>query len=177
MHYRCSLAVAAVLCALLASPVIGQESRGDIVGKVLDSSGAVIPNAIVKATNETTNVAIQTQTNEQGNYELLFLVPSSYRVSVEMSGFKAFQRDDVEVRSGDRVPLDITLEVGTVTEKTVVSATTPLLETETANSGNVVDRRNAEELPTPYGNPRTLFMLMPGVNQGYPSGVKYQQAT
>ncbi|MBV9083734.1 MAG: TonB-dependent receptor [Acidobacteriaceae bacterium] len=177
MHFRCSLAFAVVVCTFLASPILGQESRGGIVGRVLDSSGAVIPNAIVNATDETTNVAIQTQTNEQGNYELLFLVPSRYRVSVEVAGFKTFQRVDLEVRSGDRVPLDITLELGTVTEKTVVSATTPLLETETANVGNVVDRRNAEELPTPYGNPRTLFMLMPGVNQGYPSGVKYQQAT
>lgn len=162
---------------LFSSPVWAQESRGSIVGRVADSSGAVVPNAIIRVTSESTNVPIETRTNYQGAYEILFLTPGLYKVTVEMPGFKALERDGVEVRSGDRVPLDVALPVGDLSETVVVSGTTPLLESVTANVGQVIGTRNMTDLPTPYGNPRTFFMLMPGVNQTFATGVKYQQAT
>jgi len=136
-----------------------------------------MPDALVKATNESTNITLQTSTNEQGNYQLLFLTTGKYRISIELTGFKSSQREHVEVRSGEYVAIDFKLDIGDVNQKVVVLGETPLLETASPNVGYVVDTRNAEELPTPYGNPRTLFMLMPGVNQAFAAGVKYQQAT
>jgi hypothetical protein len=156
---------------------LAQNTGGNIVGRVLDTSGAGIPGVPVVATDQRTNVRVDTKTNDQGNYEILFLIPGTYRVTVALTGFKSFQQGDIEVRSGDRVPVDIELEVGDVSETVVVSATTPLVQTATTNVGQVVDTKNATDLPIPYGNPRTLFMLLPGVNQAFATGVKYQQAT
>lgn len=177
MRWGIRLCLLTLCTFIMARMVVSQESRGNIEGRATDSSGAAMPYASVTATNESTNTAVQTTTNDQGNYQLLFLTTGKYRVTVELTGFKSALREHVEVRSGEHVRLDFVLDVGDMNQKVVVSGETPLLETASPNVGFVVDTRNANDLPTPYGNPRTLFMLMPGVNQAYAAGVKYQQAT
>ena len=99
----------------------GQETRGSIVGRVTDTSGAVVPAAVVKATHQQRNVTVESSTNAQGYYQILFLVPGVYQVSATVAGFKSFLRDDVEVRLGDRINLDVTLEVGEVSVAVAVS--------------------------------------------------------
>ena len=170
----CSLAFIVIMSSLFA---YGQDTRGNLVGRAVDSTGAVIPNALVTATNLTTNSIIQSTTNKQGNYQLLFVTTGVYKVSIAAKGFASEERNDIEVRSGQYVPLDFTMKVGNDTQTVVVTSETPLLATADANAEYEVDAKNSEDLPTPYGNPRTLFLLMPGVNQAYPSGVLYQQAT
>src|SRR5690349_5272965 len=93
-----------------------QESRAAIVGRVMDTTGAVIAGAAIIATNQSTNVAAPARANEQGNYQILFLNPGVYRVSVAAPGFKTFERGDIQLRLSDRVNLDINLEVGDVRE-------------------------------------------------------------
>ncbi len=166
--------VAAVLFALSAS---AQESRGSITGRVTDFSGSAIPNASVTATEESTNVAVTGISNEQGNYQILFLRPGRYSVSTTVAGFKTFQRGGIEVRIGERIGLDIRLDVGDVTEKLVVTAETPLLETATANVGQVVDSRRVQELPTMHGSVRSLFYQFAGAalaGGAYASAPKFQ---
>jgi len=146
-------------CAPTASP---QEARGAIVGRVSDTTGAVIPGVPVKVTSLATGITVTTQTNEQGAYQALYLIPGMYRVTIEMQGFKSFLRDGLEVRVNDRLALDITLEVGNLSEAVTVTGETPLLETTSASMGQVVDARRVAELPLPHGNPFHLIQLASG---------------
>ncbi|MDP3001183.1 MAG: TonB-dependent receptor [Bryobacterales bacterium] len=143
--------------------VFGQESRGSILGRVSDLSGAVIPGATVKITNTATGVNTPGATNEQGNYFAPYLIPGLYRIDIEHRGFKRVVRDGIELRVNDRLEINLTLEVGEVTEQITVVAETPLLETATASMGSVVDSRRVAELPVPHGNPYILIQLASGV--------------
>lgn len=88
---------------MLALPAPGQESRSNIVGRVTDSSGAVVPNATVTATNQGTNVAVHAVSNGDGNYQVLSLNPGIYRITTAMTGFKTFEREHrIARRRSDR---------------------------------------------------------------------------
>lgn len=169
------LATALFLLAVVLSPA--QETRGTIGGKVFDSSGAVIPGATVTAVNAATNVSIKTETNADGSYVVPFLLPGVYRVTASAPGFKTVKRDGVELRIHDNLQVDMTLDVGAVSEQVEVSAETPLLEAATANLGQVLDSRRISELPIPHGSPYSLIYLTPGVVNVYPGGMTYQTPT
>ena len=76
----------------------GQESRATIIGRVTDASAAVVPGAHVRAVNLATNAGGSSQTNESGNFEIPYLLPGLYRVTVESAGFKTAIRDRIELR-------------------------------------------------------------------------------
>ena len=95
----------------LAGTAIAQETRGTILGRVTDSSGAVIAGATIRATNTATNVTVSTESNAEGNYEVPFLLPGIYRVTSELAGFKTFIREGIEVRIADRITIAIALDV------------------------------------------------------------------
>jgi len=84
-----------------------QDARGNIVGRVTDASGAVIPGADVRATNIATGVVAASKTNESGNYTLPFLVPAIYSITAELTGFKRFTRENVQVRVNENIELNI----------------------------------------------------------------------
>ena len=102
---------AAMLLVLTAVSAHAQETRGTIAGTVRDAQG-VIPGATVKVTNVDTNVGQSLATNERGYFEAPLLVPGSYRVSVEMAGFKTLNRTGISLAGGQQVVLDLRLEVG-----------------------------------------------------------------
>ena len=143
-------------------PAAAQESRGSILGRVTDPTGAAIPNVRVTATEQNSGVTVSGAANEQGNYQILFVLPGLYSVKAAVAGFKSFQRDGIEIRINDRIGLDIRLEVGDMSEKLVVSAEAPLLETASANMGQVVENRSIQELPTMHGSVRSLFYQLGG---------------
>ncbi|MGH9675151.1 MAG: carboxypeptidase regulatory-like domain-containing protein [Bryobacteraceae bacterium] len=150
-----------LLCG--AGVALAQDPRGRILGRVSDSTGAVIPNAQVVALNIETNVTVQAVSNEAGNYQLLYLIPGRYRLSLEMAGFKRFERSEVEVRVGDAITIEVVLEPGAVSESVTITAETPLLESSSATIGQVVDRRRLQDLPLAGGNPFYLLQLTPGI--------------
>ena len=162
---------------LVSALSFGQESRGTISGTVSDSSGAVVPTATVTATNVATNVAIKVATNQNGVYTLSFLLPGSYSVTASAAGFKNAKHEDVAVRIADRLQVDFSLEVGAVSEEVRVTASAPLLQTSSANLGQVVESRLIRELPIPHGAPLTLMYLTPGVVNTYPGGMTFQEPT
>jgi hypothetical protein len=133
---------------------------------VTDATGAVVPNADVRATNVATGVAAASKTNESGNYTLPYLVPGIYTVSSEITGFKKFVRENVQVRVNDVVQLNMQLAIGDVAEAIEVSAETPLLSTAEASLGQVVDERRITELPLFAGNALDLVHLAPGTVNG-----------
>lgn len=154
-----------LILALLAcfGVVSAQEFRGTISGRITEASGAAVVNAQVTVTNVATNTAVNATTNESGDYQALYLTPGNYTVSVEAKGFKKSIRQNIEVRVGDKLQLDIALEVGQVTESVNVTAEASLLETNSASAGQVIDRRRIAELPLSDGNPFVLTRLAPGI--------------
>lgn len=150
---------------LLASAVFAQETRGSLTGRITDQTSAVMPAVKVAVVHATTGVKTQTSTNNDGVYQLPFLLPGSYRLTAEAQGFKTQVRDKIEVRINDRLELNLQMEVGAVGDRVEVVAETPLLQTATASMGQVVDRRRIAELPLLHGNPMAVLELTPGIAQ------------
>ena len=171
MKRQASYPLLVLLLFLWGQTLPAQESRGSIRGRILDTTGAVVPGVTVTARNEATNVAIPTSTNAEGTYSLLFLVPGNYTVTASAQGFKTTQRPNIELRIHDDIQVDLVLTVGEVTEKMEVSADTPLLEVASANIGQVVDSRRISELPLSYGAPLELMYLTAGVTNLYTRGM------
>jgi hypothetical protein len=140
-----------------------QDPRGAITGTLMDSSGAAIPGVTVRAVNQETGVAASAVSNASGSYQIPFLLPGVYQVTAELTGFKRFVQDKIEVRVGDTVGLPIRMEIGQVTETLEVTATTPLLDTTGSSLGQVIDQRRIMELPQRGGTPMELTLLTPGV--------------
>jgi hypothetical protein len=150
--------------ALLAGAAGAQDSRGTITGTVRDSSKAVVPGATVTITSAAMGNDVTAVTNESGYFEVPYLIAGTYKVTVELQGFKKYVNEKVDVRIADRIELDVPLEVGGTVEEVTVSGATPLLETTNASLGNVVDARRIAELPTPHGDPYSLIGLAAGVS-------------
>jgi len=151
------------LVSLLAGIAYSQESRGTILGRVVDGSGAVVPGVDVRVTNVATNVTATAKTNDAGSFNVPFLLPGTYRVTAEVSGFKRYIQDGVQVRVAETVELNISMEVGAVSESVETRSETPLLDTATPSLGQVIDERRVHELPIWSGNPSELTLLAPGV--------------
>src|SRR5207237_8138757 len=116
-------------------PLPGQEARGTILGRVADQTDAVIVAAKVEATNVATGVPFTTLTNAAGDYILPFLISGTYEVKVESQGFRTYTRSGIELRESERVPIDVTLQVGEASQSVAVRAEVPILDTSTASMG------------------------------------------
>ena len=159
------LAMVSLLCLVwLAPSAAAQESRGTIVGRVTDQTGAAIPGANVTVTSQAMGTKQAAQTNETGAYQAAYLIPGLYSVEVESTGFKKYVQKDIEVRVNDRIELAVTMEVGGTEQSITVVGETPLLNTTSASMGQVIDARRVADLPVPHGNPMFLISLASGVS-------------
>src|SRR5688572_25586010 len=153
-----------VVVLLAGAPIAAaQDARGTITGTVVDASKSLVPGASVTATNIAMGTSISGVTNEEGIFQIPYLIPGAYKVTVELAGFKKWVRESVDVRIADRLQLDVALEVGGTVEEVTVSAEAPVLDTASGSLGNVVDARRVAELPTPHGDPYALIGLAAGV--------------
>lgn len=153
-----------LLCgSSITLPLSAQEARGTITGLVSDPSGAVLIDAKVEALHQGTNQSTQTVTNASGVYTLPFLRTGTYTVSVTASGFKRAIREHVELRVGDRLEINVPMELGGVTEQVTVTGESELLQTATANSGQVIDKEAVKDLPLLGRNPFMLAAVSTGV--------------
>ncbi len=157
------LVIAAALLVCFVSVSSAQEFRGAITGRVADPSGGRLPGVTVTATNAATNVASTTTTNREGEFSFPLLNPATYTVTAELTGFKKLVRPGIEVRVADRIGLDLTLEVGAMSETVSVVAESPLLETQTGSTGQVIDQKTISMMPLSDGNPFVLTRLAPGI--------------
>jgi len=153
-----------LFAVLQCAAVFGQEFRGTILGRITDPSGAVVPGAAVTVSNEETNVAIETRTNQEGNYSVPFLIPGRYKVSVAAPGFRTTVQPGVIVQVNDRIALNLTLQLGAVSEALVVTAESPQLQMANADLGQVVDRGFLDRLPTAGRSVLAFADMAPGVN-------------
>ncbi len=156
---------AGIVFLAAAAAVLGQTSTSRISGTVMDSTGAVVPNATVVLLNEATGITEKQQTTDAGLYSFPSLPVGTYTVRVEAAGFRTFVRPGVILQVNTPAVVDATLEVGSPTESVVVSAAAELLQTSSATLGNVVEQRAIADLPLNGRNPLTLLMYEPGVTQ------------
>jgi len=147
------------LCAILQ----GQGYRASISGRVSDPSGGGVPNAKVVAVNTATNIEARVTTSADGLYVITFLLPGTYKVSAEATGFKTAVRGRILLQVNDRLTVDLHLEVGQVQESVTVSGEAPLLTPESASLGQVISNKTIVELPLNGRNPFALQQLVSGV--------------
>jgi hypothetical protein len=154
-----------VLTSLLLLPSLSwsQDTRGAITGTVTDSQQAVVGGASVLITNVGTNTVARLTTNASGYYEAPLLLPGSYSVTVEMSGFKRSVRSGITLAIGERLQIDVPLEVGGTAESVTVSAEAPLLDTSSVSTGRAISHREVMDLPVLGNNVSMLARLAPGV--------------
>ena len=157
------LALAAWGACGFVPPAAAQDFRGSITGRVSDAQGGRLPGATVTAVNLGTNVSASTTTDAAGDFAISYLTAGTYRLTVEIQGFKKAVRDNVEVRIGDRLSIDVALEVGQLEETVTVAADTPLLETRSGSAGQVIGEKQIALMPLSDGNPFVLARLAPGV--------------
>jgi hypothetical protein len=150
------------LCAL-SVPLLGQTFYGSIVGSVNDASGSAMPGAAVTVINTSTSERHTAVTTIDGGYRFVNLVPGNYTIVVEKAGFKRTTRDAVAIDVAAIARLDISMEVGDVTQSVEVTGAAPLLQTENASLSQVVAARSVEELPLNGRNVLNLVSLSPGV--------------
>ena len=154
-----------VLLALAATALnaAAQDFRGGITGRITDASGGRLPGVTVTATNVATNVASTTTTNGEGDFAILFLNPGTYSLTAELSGFKKVVRSKLEVNVGDRLGVDLSLEVGALAETVQVTAESPMLNTTSGSAGQTITEKTIAMMPLSDGNPFTLARLAPGM--------------
>ena len=141
-----------------------QETRGTIRGTVTDPNGQAVPNASVQVIDPARGKTVSIATNGQGYYQALYLVPGSYQIVVEATGFKKSIRDNVVLQINGTVEVNVPLEVGGAQESVTVTSDIPQLNTENASLGQVVDGRSIADLPLVHGDAYTLIGLSPGVS-------------
>jgi hypothetical protein len=158
-----------VVAFVLASPVIGFaqiNANATISGHVTDPTGAAIPNASVVIANDTTGVTSAVVTNAAGYYVATFLKPGTYTITVSAPGFGAAVRKSLTLQVQQVAEQDFSLTVGQVQQQVTVTGGAPLLNTESAELGNVVTQESAQQLPLNGRNFSQLGVLVPGANSG-----------
>jgi hypothetical protein len=154
-----------VLALATAAPARAQSQaiNGTIEGTIADSSGGVLPGVTVTVANLDTGASSTVVTNESGLYRAPLLPLGTYRVTAELEGFKKFEQTGVTVRAGQTAVINVTLEVGAMTETVSVTADTPVVDTGRIDQGRTLDEREIKELPLTSRNPYNFALLQPGV--------------
>ena len=167
-----SLRIAAVLMVTFASAVLyAQVDTASIIGTVKDSSGALIQSASVTVQNVATGESQTVKVSAAGTYVFPYLRVGSYTVSAEAGGFKKEIRDGIVLDVQDRKQVDFTMQVGSNNQEVTVTDSAPLLQTQNADVGTVVDSQQATELPLNGRRYDQLSLLTAGVN---PSSASFQ---
>ena len=131
----------------LCGVVVAQQETASITGQILDPTGGAVAGAAVTVMNEATSASSMLRSDSSGFYRAPNLAPGVYTITIKASGFRALLREGILVRVNDRLRVDSTLEVGQVTEALTVRGETPILQTEDATIGQVVDNKRIVELP------------------------------
>ncbi len=145
-------------------PGASAQYRAGIQGVILDAQGEAVPAATVTLTNLETNKTSEVSSEDTGIYNFLSLPPGHYRLEVEKAGFKKQTLEDIEVAGERTQGVNITLEVGDVTQSVTVSGdTVPALETENGNISGTLNSNDIQNLPSLGRDPFQLLRLAPGV--------------
>src|SRR5947207_3103692 len=163
---RLLLVTAACLGLLMlgATSSFAQIDAGAVLGTVSDSSGGRVSGATVTLTNEGTNASVSTTTGDDGGYKFTPVKIGTYKVAVTIQGFQTTTQHGLNVNVGENLVADFSLKPGSVSETVEVASSLPVLETQDASVGQVIDSRNVDNLPLNGRNFTFLAQLAAGVN-------------
>ena len=148
---------------LLAVAAMAQSGSSTLAGTLKDPAGAVIPGAKVHVINEESGVRQDTVTNETGIFRVGSLLPGAYRLEVDPDGFQKLVRGSVVLEVGRVVALDLTAQLPTSTETLTVIESAPMVESQSSNVAQAVNRQMLAGLPLPNRAASSLAALAPGV--------------
>lgn len=157
-----------MLTAMIAvgvAPLFGQVIYGSIVGSVVDSAGAAVPQASVKLTNKGTGQVREATTDDAGTFAFPTLPGGEYDVNIVKQGFQSYTATGVRVGADSTVRVDATMAVGAVSQTMEVSAlSTPVLQTDSAEVRTAISSKTLEDVPIPIGrNYQNMLVTVPGV--------------
>jgi hypothetical protein len=152
-----------LLVCLLIAPLAAQSPKGTITGTVTDIQGARVPRVEVIARHVGTNISYSTASSDDGTYVIASLPVGAFEVTASAPGFKNFRRTDVVLEVAQRLRLDITLELGAVSETVTVTGEVTRVRTEESTLGTVVERQRIEQLPLNGRHVFNLVKLVAGV--------------
>src|SRR5437764_11525885 len=162
MRTRTTLLLGAVLTLSVVSNVFGQGFQGGLRGSIKDAGG-VIPGVEVTLTNEQTNIKRSVVTNERGEFVFANVDPGTYGVKATLQGYKTIDRGGVRIGTQQFLTLDLTMEVGAITENVTVTGEAPLIDTSNASTGTVLDTQALQTLPAPGRNAFMIGTTVPTV--------------
>jgi hypothetical protein len=166
----------ACCCLFLFTGIaIAQSDRGTITGSITDPAGAIIPSATIQAKNNATSAEYVGASTNTGNYTLAQLPPGVYQITVSKNGFKTFVRQGITIQAAQIVRIDVSLEVGAISETVTVTEDAPLIKTETGELSHNVRTDTLDNLPilsigggaganSGIRNPYSVMNVLPGVD-------------
>src|SRR5215510_1393255 len=149
-----ALSVSALMCG-----TVWAQATAQISGAIQDSSGAVLPGVEITATQTDTGVSRMTVTNETGYYTLPNLPVGPYRLEAALPGFRSFVQTGIVLQVNSNPTINITLQVGQVSEQVEVQANASLVETRNVSVGQVMETQRIMELPLNGRNAQELLLL------------------
>ena len=158
-----AIGLIALLAFLAGATAAAQVAAGEITGIIHDQDGGAVPGATVTVTNVLTNLRRVVTSTRDGIYTAASLPPGDYRIDVVLSGFRPIRREGIRISTGDKARLDFSLVVGDLREQVTVAGDAPVVRTETASLGTVVEHERVMQLPLNGRLFISLAALAPGV--------------
>ena len=159
-----------LLCAFGVLPVLAQFDSAEVLGTVRDSSQGIVAGAAVTLRNQDTGIEVRTQSDTTGNYAFSNVKIGVYSIGAEATGFSKAEARDVRLNVNARQRVDLTLQVGTVTDTVQVTGAASLLQADSSERGQVVQQRSIVELPLNGRSYSDLALLTTGVLKSPSSG-------
>jgi len=162
-HARALGGTLAILLAMHS--LVFAQGTADIVGRVTDTSGGVLPAVTVTAENIATKNVRTTVSSDTGDYVFTLLAIGVYTVRIELQGFQTVN-SRVELATGDRARVDARLQLGTVAENVIVTGESPLLQTDSSTVSSLINEKTVQDAPIPGRNIIRMVQLIPGASEG-----------
>ena len=160
---RRSTILLASFLILVVSSAFAQSTTSQILGRIVDSTGAVVPGAHIAVENQQTGAKRETTSSDTGAFAAPLLPPGEYRITVQKDGFRPVTQTGITLQVDQVARLDFSMEVGAVNETVNIVAEAPLLDQQTSSLGEVIDTRTVENIPLNGRSPFRLVQLTPGV--------------
>jgi hypothetical protein len=148
--------------AACLSLVPAQTTSSTITGALKDSSGALLPKAVLTITNLDSGVALPATSNEVGIYRAGGLLPGPYKIEVEIPGFQKLVRGGIVVQISQTLQVDLVLQIGDVRQTVDVTSAAPVLDSQSSSIGQLVERNMIDGMPMPNRTSTALLALIPG---------------
>jgi len=167
-HKATCFLVAAILSLLSAVQLIGQDT-GTLTGTVKNASGAPVPQANVTIKSNSTGMSQSVVTDQSGGFRVANLVPGTYTVSVEVTGYRRLSTESVQIMAGQPMTLSLGMQTGSTRETVEVAGDAPMIQDQNAEISRAYNSRTISQVPLQSRNTEQLVELMPGNTPPMPS--------